>query len=76
MGSPRTRLRFARILIVAGTLIGIVSILQGAWFTTLAMALVILSQVAVSRRAQRELRTAQPELPSSRGAGEADSPSR
>jgi hypothetical protein len=55
MGSPRTRLKAARLLIALALCLGVAAAVVGSWLTTIAMGLVIAGQVLVYRRAKRDI---------------------
>ena len=53
--SPQRRILWARILIPLMAIIGVASVIAGAWLTAAGMGALIVTQVLVYRRAKDEM---------------------
>ncbi len=53
--SPQRRILWARLLIPLMAIIGVASVISGAWLTAVGMGALILAQVLVYRRAKHEM---------------------
>jgi hypothetical protein len=53
--SPQRRILWARLLIPLMAIIGVASVIAGAWLTAVGMCALIVAQVLVYRRAKDEM---------------------